>query len=155
MKSEFSTKCDEKLTASTQTVVREIANLSKETKVVLNQDQVRQVLNLLPDALKNLIVEGYRGANISTFMTMIITEEAQREFRNPKNGEPVIRKAGLLPRFRVSKPWRKGIMDTVEIDSGAENQNAIIAVATKNMEKRKEYKAKAEARKAAAAAEAK
>jgi hypothetical protein len=43
-------------------------------------------------------------------------------------------------------------METVAIDSGAENQSAIIAVATKNMEKRKEYKAKAEAKKAAAEA---
>lgn len=141
------------LTASSSRLVQEIARNSKDKKVILTQDQVNAVLNGLEDAIVNLINEGYRGVNVSTLLKLNIVDSEEKEFKNPKTGEPVIRPRGLMTYFKLSTPFRKRIAMNIPFTAGEENRNAIIAVYNKARAKRKEYKATAEAKKIASAKE--
>lgn len=136
------------LTASAHKVVQTIAKISKDTKTPLNQDQVNAVINLLEPALIELIEGGYRGMNISSILKINVIEVPEKEFRNPKTQEPVVRPRGLKVFYKLSTPFLKKVFKEVSIDAGSENKKAIIALFNKAKEARKGYKAKAEAKKA-------
>lgn len=141
------------LTASAHKVVQTIAKISKETKTPVTQDEVNAVLNLIEPALTDLIEEGYRGMNISNIMKINVQEVPEKEFKNPKTQEPVIRPAGLKIFYKLSTPFMKKIMRETDKNVGSENQATIIALFNKAKETRKKYKEKSDAKKAAAVAE--
>jgi nucleoid DNA-binding protein len=136
------------LTASAHKVVQTIAKISKDTKTPLNQEQVNAVINLLEPAIIELIESGYRGMNISSILKLNIKEVPEKEFRNPKTQEPVLRPRGLKVFYKLSTPFLKKVFKDMDINVGEENKKAIIALFSKAKEARKGYKAKAEAKKA-------
>lgn len=136
------------LTASAHKVVQTIAKISKDTTTPVSQTQANAVINLLEPAIIELVESGYRGVNISSILKLNIVEVPEKEFRNPKTQEPVIRPRGLKVFYKLSSPFMKKIFKDIPVNAGAENENLIVALFNKSKEARRGYKAKAQAKKA-------